>query len=151
VGAGDQLAGDGLAGDELDLPVAGVALSPPAAIHFDAVTRDFPRDENGRFFEIHPVDSRVQMALAVALGGIASSTTTGNALRRIKYLNPRRIKAQATDAIRQAMAPIVADGDATVAEVIVEQRQRHAVIVQVDYFNERLPDRPRRSLSATLS
>ncbi len=149
--AGDELAGEGLAGDALALPTAGTVLRPPAAVHFDAVLRDYPLGSDGRYVEIHPVDSRVQMALSMALGRIASTPTTGNALRRIPYLNPKRIKAQATDAVRQALAPIIADGDITLDDLIVETRQRHAVLVQVDYYNERLPDRPRSSVNARLA
>lgn len=140
MGAGDLLAGDGLAGDD-DLALATeTRRARPVAISFDGTARDFPLGDDGRYVEIHPVDSAMQMACMIGLNGLASSPGTGNGLRDLEYLDPLRLNARVQDNMRLATARLVALGDVTIDRVWFETNDAGGLLaVAVDYFNERIP------------
>lgn len=143
--AGDELAGDGFAGEPGVPVLPSVPRARPAAIHFDGTSRDFTRDSDGRYTAIHPVDSRVEMALMVEFGRFGSSASTGHSLRDIRYLDPTRLGAEVRDRVRRALKRLTDAGDITIENIEHDARAASgALLVGVDYFNERLPDRARR-------
>lgn len=148
MGAGDMLAGDGLAGDDSLLAPVEIPHVRPAAIFFDGATRDWPLDADGHYIGIHPVDAAMQMAVMVGVGTLPASTTTGNTLPSNEYLDPRTIDAKVKDAIRIATKRLVDRGDVTIDSVTPEIRGG-SLFVEVAYFNERLPDRARKTVTTT--
>jgi hypothetical protein len=137
--AGDELAGDDLAGEDDPDAEDGTGRPRPTAILFDGVTRDFPKDENGRHVAIHPVDAEMQMACMVGLQGLGSSPTTGNELRRIEYLDPERLGAEVRDAMTRATKALRERGDVTIVDIRHETFGIGGLFVEVDYVNNRLP------------
>lgn len=144
---GGQLAGAGLAGAGDPIPAPAAPLRRPLAMRFDPMTRDFPLGDDGRPVELHPIDSRVQMALLVEAGKLGSSPSTGNTLRQIPYLDPARIGAEVRDRVRRALLRLTTAGDITIDQIEHETRGRGTLLVAVHYFNERLPDRPRMTFA----
>lgn len=147
--AGDELAGEGLAGDEPVLRVPAAPAARQVAVSFDPNTRDFPLGEDGRYVEIHRVDSAVQLALFLEFGKVPSAQRTGNTLRAMAYVDPRRMKAEATSRVETALARLTRAGDVTIDDVDAESRRFGGMNVAVSYFNERLPGRPRRTITPT--
>lgn len=145
---GDDLLGESLMGEDDVDTTGGARRTRPVAIHFDGLTRDFPLDADGHYTSIHPVDSAMQMAMMVARNDIASSPTTGNGLKGLKYLDPKRVEAIVNDEVRICTAQIVARGDVAIDGVRHVLGAAGGLTVFVDYYNERLPGRPRKTASA---
>lgn len=146
---GDDLFGDDLLGeDDLDM-TPDTLVTRSVAIHFDGLTRDFPLEADGHYTSIHPVDSAMQMRLMVAAKGIKSSPTTGNGLKGNEHLDPRKVDSFARDQVRIATLDLVERGDVTI-DMISVATTRGALMVEVNYFNERLHDRASKTLRVSL-
>jgi hypothetical protein len=110
----------------------------PAAILFDLSTRTFPLNADGTFKAIHPVDQQVALALGIQQGAIGSYTKLGNKLRAIKRGGGPQLISQVQDAVRQAVAAIVARNDILVTEVAVFTPVRGQITLSFTYVNLRL-------------
>jgi hypothetical protein len=109
LGIGWYPAGLGPAGyDPVIPPDAPRGVHPPAALMFDGQTRDFPLDENGFYREVHPVDQKVELALSVSRGAIASVPGIGNKLRTIQRVRKEVAETLARSYIREALADLLA-------------------------------------------
>jgi hypothetical protein len=146
MGAGDFTAGTSdLAGED---PVAELSAprnaQAPIALAFDAATRTFLRDDDGRYYSVHPVDQKVALAIFVELGKITAAPNEGGTLRSIKYLDPAKIEADARDRIQRALARVLSPGDIAEVGLKVAQPTRWSVRIVYEYRNLREPgSRPR--------
>lgn len=148
MGAGDYLAGDGLAGFD----PAMVPAPPPTHVAgrvalYDPATRDFRRLADGTIATVHPVDQAAALAAGVAAGSIASATSIGNELGAIPFLGTDFV-ARATDAVRRAFAALVARGDVALLAIDAEQPGETASATFITYRNLRLIGAPPQTLIA---
>lgn len=137
MGAADFLAGDEPAGDDF----AAVVPRPRQklefqALLFDPVTRDYPRDANGAYIPLHPVDARVTLAMTQFEGAVKCSTL-GNRLRQIKYLGPR-IVSEVEYEVRRVLADELRAGNIRIVGIDVEVPFNGGLAVQLRYVNLRL-------------
>lgn len=145
---GDDLLGEELFGED-DAEASDEAYrAKPAAIFFDGTTRDFPM-EDGHYVGIHPVDAEMQMVTHIALGSIAGSPETGNKLHEIEYLDPLRLGATVRDEMRLRTKALVDRGDVTIDDITHETFGNGGLAVAVDYYNERLTDRVKKTAKAS--
>lgn len=152
MGAGDDLAGTDLAGQDDFISLAGGRLVPVwNAILLDAGTRDFPQDANGFYIPLHPVDARVELAMIVAAGSVKSVPTLGNAIASFRYLTPQ-ITALVTNEVRRVLKAETDAKNINILSITVEVQRATALAVELRYVNLRLAPRDRvaRLLSVTI-
>lgn len=145
MGAGDHPAGEGPAG--FDPPAEPAPLrraEPPRALLFDGATRDFPRDADGRYRDIHPVDQEVALALLVELGAVGPAPATGSTLRAIPHAGGPTLKADVRNRIHLALARPLAAKDIEEIAITVTTPRPGAIRVIYDYLNLRAPGVPAR-------
>lgn len=148
--AGDQVAGEGLAGEDGLLRLTSLSRIARRALWFDPTTRSFRSDDDGRLLDIHEVDASVQLALHFEKGRIASAIGVGNELRSIKFVQSRVTKRIASDMVNRALDQLKRRGDIAIDSIAVEFPNNSAVFVQVDYFNLRLDPELRRGARVRL-
>jgi hypothetical protein len=138
MGAGDFLAGDEDAGDDLAFPVPPRRVVPDLrALFFDASSRDYPLDAKGFYVGLHEVDARVALAM-VQFEGTIKCSPVGNRLRQIEFLDART-EAKVRYEVRRVLAPELAGGNVAVREVVVE-KTNSSLAVLLRYVNLRLPE-----------
>lgn len=149
--AGFGEAGVGEAGiDPVDATFSADALTPPQALFFDPALMDFPKDGDGRYVEVHPVDQKVELALALAFGSAPSAPGVGGTLRDIKIASRAEMTQDATQRVNVALASLIARGDVVVVSVVAYAVNAWRVHVDVTYQNTRAPDAA-RNRTTTLS
>lgn len=138
MGLGDSLLGETLLGeDEIARGVADGSLTP-RALRFNAKTRDFDRDENGRYIDAHPVDADVALALFIEAQKLGSTPEVGQTLRRIRNPVGASVGTDVKNRVRIALKHLVDRGDIEVISVTHEAKNRHTLFVEVEYVNLRL-------------
>ncbi len=152
MGAGDDPAGDGLAGEDA-LVSSGPprSVTPPVALRFDGATADYPLDSEGRYVSIHPVDQRVALALIPRLGTVASVPELGNGLRSIRKIT-RATPNEARSHVDRALASLIRAGDIRLLSVAVETHPRTgAILCAVSYTNLRTSPPSKSALKVNLN
>lgn len=141
MGAGDELAGVGLAGDDDFIVLPGGRRVPRwNALLLDAETRDFPQDERGFYIPQHPVDARVELSMIVVQGTVKAVPNLGNAIASYRYLTPSII-AKATYEVRRVLKPETSAKNIRIASITVEVQRGTALAVELRYVNLRLNPR----------
>lgn len=129
-GAGDTLAG-------IYSPEPGnprVPLVVPPAPKFEPNAYAF--DEFGRVASIHPVDHRVALMLSIERGSLPAAPDVGNTIRyALSVAGMDQRQRAAEQAVADALATLVSDGDVTIDEVLVDSPKRD--VVSVRYTNLR--------------
>jgi hypothetical protein len=151
MGLGDFPLGDFPAGDDPS-PAAVLQRTVPstAAVYFDPSIKDFPLGADGFYQEIDPVDQRVALALTTVEKTIAGTPTVGSRLRKIKYLDPTKIKAAVTDAVRVALAQELRAKTISLVGIDIEMPNASALLVRVTYRNLMLAQTTSEVATATL-
>ncbi len=136
MGAGSFGAGIGPMG--LD-PVAEASpprnAKPPAALWWDAGTRDYLRDDNGFFLSLHPVDQKMAIALTHALGTNTSVPKHGARFPEIRYAGGPALGNKIADMAKQATAATVNAGEAKILSVRHTLPAPGAIAIFVEYEN----------------
>jgi hypothetical protein len=146
--AGWGEAGAGEAGiDPLSADISPPAARPPHALFFDPAIMDFPKDDAGRYVEIHPVDQKVELQLALALGSSASAPGVGGTLREIQIASREAMTDDATQRVNVALADLIAAGDVILVSVVAYASNPWRAHIEVVYKNRRAPDRDRNRTS----
>ena len=145
MGAGSWAAGAYAAGAGATPPIAGARNRAPAAILFDAQTRAHPRDEDGRYIEIHPVDAAVIYALHFEKGRVLAALNQGRKFADIRNPTDNRVRRLVEDRVKHALARLTAAGDVTIQNIRHEAPNQYALFVEVSYYNERIAPRALRS------
>jgi hypothetical protein len=133
--AGTFSAGAGGAGFDPFVHSVSRDAQAPSAVFFDGLRLDYPLDASGRFVEIHPIDAAVFTALRTRLGSVLSATATGQDFSNLQYINPLKIVAQVTDAVRVALSPWTSTGKIQIIEIALDTSVRTRIMVQVTYTN----------------
>lgn len=148
MGAGSYEAGAGGAGeDPVADPSTPRAVTMPRAAKFDAASKAFPFDDDGRLQDAHPVDQEVALALWVVAGTLASAPELGHGLRSVRLDSAR--KKAVEDAVRLALAALLSRGDIEVLGIESASPQRGALAVEVTYRNLRADATKTRSAKTT--
>lgn len=149
--AGIGEAGAGEAGiDPLDVSLTPLRQRPPQALFFDPAVMDFPKNANGRYVEIHPVDQKVEIALALALGSASSAPSAGGTLRDIKIGSRSEMTVDASQRVSVALATLIGAGDVILVSVVAYAVSAWRVHIEIVYQNTRAPDAA-RNRTTTLS
>lgn len=114
---------------------------PPKALTWDPTTKDYLRDADGLYVELHPVDAAVILALTVSLKGLPGAPETGHALRGISPMVPTT-QSQAETAVRAALARLLRAGDITIVAIETSGNAFGLLLVTVRYLNQRAPRLP---------
>jgi hypothetical protein len=134
--AGDYSAGAGPAGHDA---VAAVSrpreVTPPVALKWDAGTKDYLKDSDGRFYSIHPVDQRVALKLSHIVGTHGSASTFGHGLRNVKFAAAATVRAEVEDIVRTALAAELAADEISIESIEIENPTPYALLVAVNYTN----------------
>jgi len=142
--AGYGEAGAGEAGiDPLAADLTTTRQVPPQALFFDPALMDFPKDADGRYVEVHPVDQQVELALALAFGSVASAPGVGGTLRDIRIASRAEMTNDASQRVNVALAALIARGDVRVVSVVAYAANAWRAHVEVVYQNLRAPDTSR--------
>jgi hypothetical protein len=141
--AGLGEAGDGEAGVDDTATITARDVSPPHALFLDPAVMDFTADEEGHYQSVHPVDQKVELALAVAFGSVASASTVGGKLRELKIGSRAQMTTDATEIAREALAALIAAGDIILASVVAYAKSASRARVEITYQNTRAPDADR--------
>ncbi len=141
MGAGDQLAGDEDAGDDIVHVVPAARVVPAfLALTYDPVTKDYPVDESGFYIPLHPVDARVTLHMTVAAKSIKGSPDLGNQLRAIKYITPGLV-TEVRYEVRRVLKSEVDAKNIRIETIDVEVPNPGAIAVLLRYVNLRLEPR----------
>lgn len=152
MGAGDLPAGMEDAGDDITPGAASARVTPFwNALLIDPTTRDFPRDADGNYIALHPVDARVELAMMVVQGTIATAPDLGNALRNIAYITSSTVK-EVTYEVRNALNDEVLGGNIRIVSIRVDTSIPGRILVELQYVNLRANARgaPTRTVRATV-
>lgn len=141
---GEDDCGIGLCGLDVMNFSALARPTAPAALAFDGLKKDFELDDDGRFVGSHPVDAKVFILCRTAIGSIKSASTTGQTLSNLEFIDKQRIQAQAEDAFRVVLAPVIAAGEIELLDIEVDATIRGRVLVRPNYKNL-VSGRPRPS------
>jgi hypothetical protein len=141
--AGFGEAGDGEAGVDDTATLTARAVTPPHALFLDPAVMDFTADADGHYQSVHPVDHKVELALAVAFGSVASVETIGSGLRNLRIGTREQMTTEATQIARTALAPLLAAGDVVLASVVAYAANAWRAHVEITYQNTRAPDADR--------
>ncbi len=117
------------------------------ALLLDVATHDFPMDAAGFYEGLHPVDARVELAMVVVAGAIATAPEIGNTIPTIKLATPD-VTTRATYEVRRALRDEVRGGNILVKSIKVVASDS-ALAVEVAYMNLRLPVQVRRERTVT--
>lgn len=136
LGIGWYPAGLGPAGyDPVVPPNAPRDVRPPAALLFDGQTRDFPLDANGFYREVHPVDQKVELALCVSRGAIASVPGIGNKLRTIQRVRVAVAETLCRNYIDEALADLLKAKSISVEKITIDTSVPGRLLFAVAYLN----------------
>ena len=146
--AGYAAAGDGGAGFGPDVTAPTARdVTPPHALFFDPALMDFPTDADGHYESVHPVDAKVELALALAFGSSASAPAVGSTLRDLRIASRAKMSADARQIVDVALASLIAAGDVRVVSVVAYAANGWRAHVEVTYQNLRAPDADRNRTS----
>jgi hypothetical protein len=141
MGAGDYPAGDGPAGlDPVQSVDARSGARAPAALRFDAETREFLIDESteeyANFLESHPVDQGMSLSLLVRRGDVPAVPELGNELHRVTGTKST-LAAQINRYVMNAypLRDLVLAREIEVTSVQYSWSAIGRLIVRVDYRN----------------
>lgn len=137
--------GDESTGDGSTTPTPDAAKRPPAAVLLDGATRRHVLNPDGSYKEVHPVDSWVEHQLLVEFRKLAASPSQGQRLREIKNPYDQRAEQTANDHVRAALADGIRRKDLTIERIVYEPHPFGGMRVAVEYFNERLTPRVKRT------
>lgn len=139
MGLGDFPCGDFPAGDDpTPARAAQRTVSPTVAALFDPSVKDFPLGANGQYLAIDPVDQRVALALTVVEETLAGNPEIGSGLRKIKYLDPKKINAAVTDTVKVALVSELSAKNIALVSIDIDMPNASALLVRVTYQNLRL-------------
>lgn len=112
----------------------------PAAPKYNGRSRDWMTDAAARPVSLHPIDSGVQLAMAVQKGELTSSKTTGNdLLSSVTDLGGQRQHEQVVASIQRAqpIARYLQEGSITIISIADDfHPQTGALLVTINYRNE---------------
>lgn len=136
MGLGDFPCGGSPCGhDALPPPVPPRTTQPPVALRYDGATKDFLKDDSGRYLEVHPVDQEVALALCVGLGTLPSVPGAGAAFRKIKRIT-NSTPNLASDMAKAALSDLVRAGKIQIQSIAAETRvPPGATLIAVTYVN----------------
>jgi hypothetical protein len=147
MGAGSYGAGVGPAGHDLATSASGSPiLRGHGAIWYDGAARDYLLDAQGNYRTVHFVDQKVALALVIREGDVAGVPTLGSRLALLKRGSRTRLQAAAEDAVRLALAQMLADGEVELGRVDVASPARGKLLVTVYYKNLLLIDETQRQV-----
>jgi len=136
MGAGNFDAGAGDAGhDPVEDPSPAPGRRPAGAIMYDGAAAGWVLDAQGHYRTVHEVDQRVALALVVREGDLASVPGTGSRLRRLGRLSPTRLVTAAQDAVRVALAPMLAAQEIEILSIGATAPSRGKLLVVTKYKN----------------
>jgi hypothetical protein len=136
MGAGQDLAGAGLAGE--DLPAPGFPKTTPlpsAAIEFDGIEKDYKLDDDNRLQSIHWVDAAVFANARIPLGSILSAPAAGSSVQRIRFIDKRTIEADVRDRVRLSQKTLLDRGLITILAIAIDTAVTGRIVYQLDYVN----------------
>lgn len=107
------------------------------ALFFDATTRDFPIEDDGRYVATDPATAACQAALYFLRRRIPSAPTNGNTLDEVNPYDPRAL-AQADNAVRTALAHVAACGWISDIRVRIRPLKSGGHKTEVTVFNHLL-------------
>jgi len=141
MGFGSSPLGVALFGADL-VPPAGAApatRTPPRALELDGATRDYALDvSTGLYVDGDTIDQRVALALLVARGAIAHAVGVGSTLRTIRNLGTPDTQRLVEDAVRRALADLLAAGDIAIESIAQESTRSGQLRVAVTYRKPRV-------------
>ena len=118
MGAGSFGAGSSAAGAYVPSSSNATAITTPWALKLDPLSRDFVRDEDGRFIAVHPVEHRAMMLLIPALNSIRSATGQGGRWRELQIDDAEVMTARFSEMVREAWRPLLDAGDISVERLV---------------------------------
>jgi hypothetical protein len=134
--AGIFAAGIGPAGQDPVLePSRPRDAQTPVALKWDAATRDFLKDDKGRFLSIHPVDQRVALALTLEEGTLSAAPDMGTRLRRARYAGGAALQREIEDIVNIALKELLDAKDIQLLSVRASTPQRGTIVTDVEYVN----------------
>lgn len=109
MGFGDDALGDVPLGNPPDASADPLVNARPKALYFNARTRDFPLDANGRHVATDLATAACQTALFHTKGSIKCSPETGNTLDKADPHGPRAL-AETDNIVRDALDSVARRG-----------------------------------------
>jgi hypothetical protein len=134
---GDYACGAGPCGfDPIQTTDPRTSERAPSALWYDAASRDFLRDDAGRFLALHPIDQGVGLSLTVSRGQLKSAPNVGNRLDRVE-LGTSRVARQIEDAVADSfpLRVFLADGSVTTLGIEHDTSVRGRLAVIYYYHN----------------
>jgi hypothetical protein len=113
--------------------------SAPWALKYDAATRDFLRNDDGTWAEVHPVTHEVMLRLCVVLGAIPAAPELGNTLRQIAIATDAAMSEDALRRTERALKGLVGV-DVELGEVVAFAANRWRAEYRVTFKNLRERD-----------
>lgn len=102
---------------------------------FDGQTRDFPLDDNGFYREVHPVDQKVEIALCISRGAIASVPGIGNKLRTIQRVRAAVAETLCRNFINEALADLLKSKSIEIQNIAIDTSVAGRLLYAVTYLN----------------
>lgn len=135
MGMGGYPLGSTLCGMDGQVSTGYVRATPPAALAFDGITKDFVLDESGRYVAVHPTDAKMFMVCRTLAGSIKSAPNTGHGLGALKFLDRRTIQREVDDQIRLATKSMTELGEVRLLGNVVETNRFGRLSIVVNYVN----------------
>jgi hypothetical protein len=118
----------------------------PWALLLDGATRDVRLDERGQYVETHPVDHKVEVAIFVKLGSLASAPNIGGTVGEVHVGETDAMQRDAETRIREALSDLISAGDIAIVSIQAYAAPRWRANVELRYQNLRLPGSEARRL-----
>jgi hypothetical protein len=134
-GLGSEGCGESPCGLDTQTPTAPRNVTPPAALAFNGITKDFSLDANGLYESAHPVDSRFFNVMRIAANSIRSAQDVGHTVGSIAYIDKRTVQASVENRVRVAAADMVNAGLVRIRDIELDTSVRGRIAYAVHYVN----------------
>lgn len=120
----------------------------PRALRFNPLTRDYDKDSEGRYVDVHPVDAWVVQQLLFAAGKIPAAPNVGQTYHEIRSAYGPDVQRDVENRTKLALKRCLDAGDISLVAIRFVPIGQYGIAIQVDYVNERLL--PRKTQTATV-
>lgn len=135
MGAGDDLAGNLPAGDDLTFLLPPGRVVPAwQGLLLDTETRDYPIDANGFYIPLHPIDVRVRNAMIVIAGSIKTAPSVGNKILAERFITSQSV-TNARYEVNRVLKDEIAAGNIEIVDLTVTEQGTSGLRVELSYYN----------------
>lgn len=107
MGFGTDPLGEFLLGVDFGVTTERRDVTPPVALKFDGVIKNFLIDDEGRYVEAHPIDTKVFHRLRIRSFSIRSAPGTGNNVGSPQWIDKMTIGAHVRDQVRLTVQDMI--------------------------------------------